>query len=163
MQRYLLKMGLFLGLTLSSSLLLAAQAGSISVKNVAETEIKVVENGVPVIKRVPVQKALPDSEIIYTTTFKNMIDKPASDIVIDNPIPNDSIYKAGSALGNNTSISYSINGGKTYGIPDALKIKGKDGKERQALPSEYTHIRWVYQGSLAAGKSSDISFRTIVK
>lgn len=150
-------------IALTSSSALAAQPGSVSLRNIAETEVKVVENGASVTKRVPVQKALPDTEIIYTTTFKNLIDKPVADIVIDNPIPNDSTYKADSAAGNNAIISYSINGGKSYGAPDTLKIKGKDGKERKALPSEYTNIRWVYQGSLAAGKSSDISFRTVVK
>ncbi len=142
---------------------LAAESGSVSVKNVAEMEVKVIVNGLAVLKRVPVKKALPDTEIIYTTTFKNIIDKPVNDIVIDNPVPNDSVYKAGSALGNNTAISYSINGGKSYGAPETLKVKGKDGKDRLALPSEYTHLRWIYQGALAAGKSSDISFRTVVK
>jgi uncharacterized repeat protein (TIGR01451 family) len=164
MQHNLLKMALMVGLTLGSTIdALAAQAGSVSVKNVAETEVKVLENGATVVKRVPVQKALPNTEIIYTTTFKNIIDKPVADIVIDNPIPNDSSYKAGTAIGNNTVISYSVNGGKTYGSPESLKIKAKDGKERIALPTEYTHVRWVYQGTLAAGKSSEVSFRTIVK
>jgi uncharacterized repeat protein (TIGR01451 family) len=147
----------------SSFSAMAAQPGSVSLKNVAETEVKVVENGVTVLKRVPVQKALPDAEIIYTTTFKNLIDKPVADIVIDNPIPNDSVYKADSAIGSNVVVSYSINGGKNYGAPETLKVKGKDGKERRALPSDYTNIRWMYQGSLAAGKSSEISFRTVVK
>ncbi len=142
---------------------LAAQAGSVSVKNVAEMEIKVIENGVTVLKRVLVQKALPDAEIIYTTTFKNLIDKPVGDIVIDNPVPNDSSYKAGSALGANSVVTYSVNGGKNYAAPDALKVKGKDGKDRTALASEYTHIRWTYQGTLAAGKSSEVSFRTVIK
>jgi uncharacterized repeat protein (TIGR01451 family) len=141
----------------------AATPGSVSLKNIAEMEVKVIENGVSVIKRVPVQKALPDAEIIYTTTFKNLIDKPVGDIVVQNPVPNDSIYKSGSAIGSNTVISYSVNGGKSYGAPDTLKVKTKDGKERQALASEYTHIKWIYQGALAAGKSSDISFRTVVK
>ena len=150
-------------LACASLALHAATPGSVSVKNIAEMEVKVVENGVPVIKRVPVQKALPDAEIIYTTTFKNLIDKPVGDIVVENPVPNDSMYKSGSAMGSNTVISYSVNGGKNYGAPDTLKVKTKDGKERQALASEYTHIKWVYQGALAAGKSSDISFRTVVK
>jgi uncharacterized repeat protein (TIGR01451 family) len=163
MQIYLQKISAALGLALCTTLILAAQAGSVSVKNVAETEIKTVENGVTVVKRIPVQKAIPDTEIIYTTTFKNIIDKPVADIIIDNPIPNDSVFKSGSALGNNTAISYSVNAGKTFGAPETLKVKGKDGKDRAALPSEYTHIRWVYQGSLPAGKSSDVSFRTIVK
>jgi uncharacterized repeat protein (TIGR01451 family) len=142
---------------------LAADAGSVSVKNIAETEKKVLENGVLVVKRTPVTKALPDTEIIYTTSFKNLINKPVGDIVIDNPIPNDSVYKAESATGANTVITYSVNGGKNYGVPATLTVKGKDGKDRPALPSEYTHIRWVYQGALAVGKGGEVSFRTVVK
>ncbi len=151
---------LAIGITIPAS---AQEKSSVSLKNIAEMERKVVENGVTVIKRVPVSKAVPDSEIIYTTTFKNLIDKPVGDIVVENPVPNDSVYKAGSAQGSNTAITYSANGGKNYGLPAALTVKGKDGKERTALPSEYTHIRWTYQGALAAGKSGEVSFRTVIR
>ena len=54
----------------------AYAADAVEVKSMAEQEVEVVEKGKKVIKRVPVDKAVPGSEIVYTTTFKNLISKP---------------------------------------------------------------------------------------
>ncbi len=49
-----------------------AQQNPILVKNVAETEIEVKNaQGVVEKKRVPLDKATPGTEVIYTTTFTN--------------------------------------------------------------------------------------------
>ena len=143
---------------------LAFAAGAVEVKSTAEIEIKKTnKEGKVEITRGKVKSAPPGSEIIYTTSFKNMINKPVGNIGISNPIPNDTTYKAGSAEGTNTSITYSVDGGKTYDVPENLKAKDKEGKDRSALPAEYTHIRWVYKAELAAGKTSDVSFRAVIK
>jgi len=141
----------------------AFAADAVEVKSVAEQEVEVVEQGKQVIKRVPVGQAVPGSEIIYTTTFKNLIDKPVGNIAITNPVPNDMVYKGGSALGANTVITYSVDGGKQYATPDKLTVKTPEGKIRPALASDYTHIRWTYKGELGVGKSGEVSFRAVIK
>ena len=74
-----------------------AQQNPILVKNVAETEIEVKNpQGVVEKKRMPLDKATPGTEVIYTTTFTNQGSKPAGNIAITNPLPNDTIYVAGS-------------------------------------------------------------------
>ena len=150
---------------LLASLHLTAHAapGAVEVKSIAEQEVEIMEKGKKVIKRAPVEKAVPGTEIIYTTSFKNLIDKPVGNIAITNPVPNDTAYKGGSAFGNNTDMSFSVDGGKTFGTPDKLKVKGKDGKERAALPAEYTHIRWTYKGEVGVGKTGDVGFRAVIK
>ena len=140
-----------------------AAPGALELKSLAEKEITVVKNGKKEIKRVVVEKALPQDEIIYTTTFKNLINKPAGDIVITNPVPNDSVYKGGSAAGSNTVITFSVDGGKQFASADKLTVKTIEDKIRPALPSDYTHIRWTYQGELGVGKSGAVSFRTAIK
>ena len=141
-----------------------ATPGAVEIKNVAEVEVEVVDSkGNKMLKRQPVEKAVPGTEVIYTTTFKNLIAKPVGNIAITNPVPNDTTYKGGSATGANTDITFSVDGGKTFANPDKLKLKGKDGKERSALPAEYTDIRWTYKGDLGVGKSNDVSFRAVIR
>jgi len=141
----------------------AADAG-IKVTSIAQTEVEVIDrNGKKTLKRNPVEKAVPGSEVIFTTTFENTIGKAASNIVINNPVPKDTEYKAGSAFGNDCEILFSADGGKTFGHADELKVKNKEGKERNALPKEYTHIRWTYKVPLAPGKSSEVGFRAMIK
>jgi len=142
----------------------ARAADAVEIKSVAEVEVEVVNSqGKKELKRQPVEKAVPGTEVIYTTTFKNLIAKPVGNIAITNPVPNDTTYKGGSATGANTDITFSVDGGKTFANPDKLKLKGKDGKERSALPAEYTDIRWTYKGDLGVGKSNDVSFRAVIR
>lgn len=143
-----------------------AQAASTAVKvtSIAQVEVEAIgKDGKKVLKRGPVEKAVPGTEVIYTTTFENIIKKPVSDIVIDNPIPNASEYKAGSAFGKDCEILFSADGGKKFGHAEELTVKDADGKERTALAKEYTHIRWTYKGQLAAGKSGEVGFRAAIK
>ncbi|QDC44264.1 hypothetical protein [Methylophilus medardicus] len=144
-------------------LLAHAEKGAVEVKSIAEKEIKSVVNGKTEVKRVPVKSAPPDTKIIYTTTFKNISNKPVNNIALTNPVPEHTVYEAGSAQGDNTDIQYSVDGGKTYGAATSLKVKGKDDSERPATTSDYTHIRWVYKGELAVGKESSVSFISVVK
>jgi hypothetical protein len=73
------------------------------------------------------------------------------------------VYQGGSARGANTTITYSVDGGKQYATPDKLTVKTPDGKVRPALASDYTHIRWTYKGDLGVGKSGEVSFRAVIK
>jgi uncharacterized repeat protein (TIGR01451 family) len=141
----------------------AQPAGTIELKNVAEVEVEIKNaQGNIERKRTPVSLAIPGTEVIYTTTFKNTGNKPAGSIVINNPIPNNTILVPGSAYGANADITYSVDD-KTFAAPDKLKVTGKDGKEVTATTADYTAIRWTYKGELAAGKASEAGFRTVIK
>jgi len=148
----------------SFSLNAHAADGTINLTSIAQVEIEVTgKDGKKTRQRAPVTKAVPGTEVIYTTTFANTLNKAAENININNPIPNDSEYKGGSAFGKDCEILFSIDGGKTFGHAEQLKIKGADGKERTALPKEYTHIRWNYKAKLAPGKSGEVGFRAVIK
>jgi uncharacterized repeat protein (TIGR01451 family) len=142
----------------------AHAADAIKVTSIAQVETETAgKDGKKILKRVPVQKAIPGTEVIYTTTFENIIKKPVGDIVINNPIPNASEYKAGSAFGKDCDILFSVDGGKTFGHAEELMVKDADGKTRPALAKEYTNIRWTYKKQLAAGKSGEVGFRAAIK
>ncbi len=141
-----------------------AQKGPVTVKSVAEVETEVKNaQGTIEKKRAPVSQAIPGTQVVYTTTFTNDSGKPAENIALDNPIPTNTTYIDGSAFGDNTSITFSIDGGKAFATPDKLKVKTPEGKERAAVASDYTHIRWAYKGALAVEKSSSAGFRVLIK
>lgn len=142
----------------------AADAGAVKLTSLAEVEeVTVGKDGKSSVKRVPPAKAVPGTEVIFTTVFENVSAKPAGDIVITNPVPDNTRYKAGSAMGRDIDITFSVDGGRTFAAPEQLKVKGADGKPRAAQPSEYTHLRWRYKKQLPPGKSSDVSFRAIIQ
>ena len=148
---------------LAASISFSAYAAGVEFSNRAEVDITTVKDGKKEIKRVPAKKVAPDGEVIYTTTFKNTIDKAISNIVVTNPVPANMLYTADSATGANTVITYSVDGGKIYDAAEKLTVTGKDGKQRPAQAADFTHIRWVYKGDLSTGKSSDVGFRATVK
>ena len=156
---------LLFSLAASAGSLALAQAGggNIEFKNVAEieTEVKGADGKVEK-KRGPVQKAIPGTVIIYTSSFKNIGSRGAGNISVNNPIPANTTLVAGSAYGENTEINYSADGGKTWATADKVKLKGADGKERAAGVSEITHIRWTLKNELPAGKQSEVGFRVVV-
>lgn len=145
------------------SLDVQAATANIKVTSIAEVEVDVVKDGKKQIKRSAPDKAVPGTEVIFTNTFENVGSKTASDIVINNPIPANTEYKAGSAFGNDCAIVFSADGGKIFSAAENLKAKGADGKEHAAIPRQYTHIRWTCKGQLASGKSGEVGFRAVVK
>jgi uncharacterized repeat protein (TIGR01451 family) len=151
--------------TFFSGMSLAAYAaeGAIKITSTAEVEREVVVNGKKEMKRMPVTKAVPGTEIIFTNQFENVTAKAASDVVINNPIPESTEYKAGSAFGADCDIQFSVDSGKKFGHAEELKIKDADGTEHTALAKDYTNIRWVNKSQLPAGKAGEVGFRVIIK
>lgn len=139
-----------------------AARGAINISSIAEMEIEAVnEDGEKELKRIPVETAVPGDEIIYTTTFENIINKPAGNIAITNPVPNDTTFRR--ADGANTDINFSVDGGKQYASADKLSVKTQQGNNRAAVPADYTHVRWFYKGELGVGETSEVSFRAVIK
>lgn len=140
-----------------------AQQGSIELKSEAFKEVETVDrDGRKEYKLVAPGLVLPKDEILYITTFTNVGDKPATDVVITNAVPNNSVYKTGSAFGAGTDITYSIDGGKVFAAADKLFVDEDNGR-RPARADEYSHIRWIYHNQLAPGASGTVTFRTIVQ
>lgn len=153
-------------LALLGGVSLSARAADDAIKltSIAQVEVEVTgKDGKKTFALAPVEKAVPGTEVIYTTTFENRINKAASNIVISNPIPEHTKYTAGSAFGKDCEILFSADGGKSFAAAEKLKIKDANGVERTALPKEYTDIRWIYKGQLAPGKSGEVGFRSVIK
>ena len=98
----------------------------------------------------------------YTIRFENTSsqDVTAGSVVITNPLPEETVYLEGSAMGLDTLITYSVDG-ENFAAPDALLI-GEGAQARTASAADYRAIRWAYQPLLPAGAASEVSFELLI-
>jgi uncharacterized repeat protein (TIGR01451 family) len=151
------------GATLAAFASFAAAAEScIELITTAETEQAYTdEQGRQATRLVPVAKALPGDEVVWTVTAKNLCDKPAENIVIANPVPEHMTLVANTAMGVGTQITYSVDG-KDFKPVDALSVRDADGAARNARPEEIRHIRWAYDAAFTPGATAFVRYRAMV-
>jgi uncharacterized repeat protein (TIGR01451 family) len=81
-------------------------------------------------------------------------------------IPVGTVFVAGSAAAENgSSVTYSIDGGKTFSTQPIIEEKQEDGTvKRVAAPvSMYTEVRYEWSDALAAGGKLSASYKVRVK
>jgi uncharacterized repeat protein (TIGR01451 family) len=142
---------------------LAAPKVELSIQ--AEKEVTVTEDGKKVTKRVAAEEAAPGETIIFTIAYANTGDEAATNVVVNNPLPEGTAYVPGSAT-EKGEVTFSIDGGETFKKPSLLtyEITAPDGKKekRTASPEQYTHVRWQLP-EIPAGERGEVSFRVQVK
>ncbi len=122
-----------------------------------EEEVEVTDaQGNRSLKRVPAESVIPGDTVVYTTRYHYSGEQAADNVVITNIIPKEVTFLPGSAAGSDT-ITFSIDGGKTFDREENLTISTADGKSRPAKAKDYTHIRWLLP-TVSSGQSGDISF-----
>ncbi len=137
-----------------------AEKGKVELKMAAEKEVAITgADGSKTMERVPAEKVIPGDLVIYTITYTNKGDKPAENLVVKNPIPEHMKYVDGSAAGENSAITYSVNNGKTYDVPEKLTVKDAKGNTVKVKPSDYTNIRWTLTKPVAPESSGTVSFK----
>lgn len=162
MKNVILKITMLFGLAVFSFAAFAEQ-GPIKFTNTVMKEVIEKNNkGEKVIRYVEPVIAIPGNTMMYTITFENIGDKPVSNIVVNDPLPNNSKYLVGTATGRHTTITYSVDG-KYFAVPEKIKIKDKDGKLKIASADKYTHIRWVYKKDLTPGEIGKVTFKTKIR
>ena len=123
-------------------------------------------DGKEVRKIVPTAKIEPGQTLIYTLKYRNDGDEKATDVAINNPIPDNTVYVVGSATGAGSEISFSIDGGKSFKQPTLLtyEITDSTGKavKKMVAPAEYTHIQWLVR-EIAPGQRGEMLFQVKVK
>lgn len=112
---------------------------------------------------VPITKLDPSQEIVFTIEFSNTADRMTDRVVITTPIASEVYYKDGSATGLGTEIDFSVDGGRSWGKPEALSVRDADGKARLATGRDYTHIRWRLLAAMAPGQEGAVQFRALLK
>ena len=93
---------------------------------------------------------VPGDVLKYELTSENDGEKPAGNLVVTQPVPNQTHYVLESAKANGAELTFSIDGGETFVAEPLVEVTLPDGTvELQPAPAEaYTHIRWDYGQSL---------------
>lgn len=164
MKRLTLLTTLLLALTLAATAAFAAAKVSIKIK--AEKEVVTVKGGKKEVRIVPATKFAPNDLIIYTITYTNLGNEPATNAVVDDPIPAGTSYVPGSAKGEGADIVFSIDKGKTFDKPTLLTYEsvGAAGKKQRhiAAPEDYTNVRWIV-ANIPPKASGKLEFKVRVK
>jgi uncharacterized repeat protein (TIGR01451 family) len=132
----------------------------------AEKEIIVKEGSRNVKKRVAAKTIEPGEIIIYTIRYSNRGNEDATNVDVKNPVPGNTEFVSGSAKGKGADITFSADGGKSFGKGSSVtyQVKKSTGKTitRKAGPENYTNVRWVI-ARVKPGKSGKLEYRVRVK
>lgn len=140
------------------------EKGEVKLTVVAEMEVEVVNaDGQKEMQRVPAEKVVPGDVVIYTIEYKNNGREAAENFVITNPVPQHMVYLTGSAKGESTEITFSVDGGDSYDMPGNLTVADSEGTRAAATASDYTHIRWALNDSVAPNGTGLVTFKARLK
>lgn len=143
----------------SSANAISQEQGHLNVTTLVQTEkVRVGDDGERQTRLVAADTVVPGDVVIYTTTVENISDEGAENVVVTSPVPEHLSYVAGSAFGPGMVIEFSVDGGVTYAAAGELMVDD-DGQSRAATADDFTHIRFVMQGELAAGAQGIARFR----
>lgn len=105
------------------------------------------------------QVVIPGDKLVFTLSYTNTSDTPATNFVVNNPLP-DAVAFDSTA---DPEASVSVDGGSTWGQLADLTVKNPDGTDRPARASDVTHVRWVFANSIPAHATGRLMFRGIVR
>lgn len=141
----------------------APAEAAMTAKQVVEKEIVVRDkNGAETVKRAPADKVAPGETIVYAIKYKNDAKDAASDITLVMPVPKEVAYVEGSVSGDETSVAFSADGGRTYVARGRLTVV-EGGTARPARGDEITHIRWTLAGPIAPNAAGEVSYKGVLR
>jgi uncharacterized repeat protein (TIGR01451 family) len=135
----------------------------IAVRAIAEVERPVHERGRDTNTLVPAERVVSGDAVIYTLEVRNTATATVPPPTVTYPVPEHMIYTADSAVGPVTQVTYSIDEGLTFDVPENLKIAQPSGEPRAATAADYTHIRWQLKNALKGNSVAFVRFRATVK
>jgi uncharacterized repeat protein (TIGR01451 family) len=153
-------------LTLAVVLLAGAAAtavadapGGVELRATAEIEVPVTgDDGSVAVHREPAVKVVPGNEVVYTMHYRNASVDAAEDVVITNPLPVHMTLMRTGGLPPEVSLTFSVDGGRTFGALARLQVPGPDGQPRPATAADCTHLRWNFTRPLAPGETGSVDY-----
>ncbi|MDE2561734.1 MAG: DUF11 domain-containing protein [Sphingomonadales bacterium] len=157
MKTFISKFAIAAAFALVSAPALAA-SGQVSLTGDVVQDKVVVDHGASRHVLVKPEKVVPGDKLVFTTHYRNDGKQSVENFVVTNPLPSGVIYSADGASG----AVVSVDGGKTWGALETLKVADGKGGERAAQASDVTHVRWTV-ASIAPGASGAVSYRATVR
>ncbi len=102
---------------------------------------------------------VPGDSLVFVLNYRNSGSAPANQFVITNPLPSAVQYQRS---GDDGAV-VSVDGGKSWGTLDTLRVRDDDGTQRSASDADVTHVRWSFSQPIPAGGTGKILFRGKVK
>ncbi|MZR63242.1 DUF11 domain-containing protein [Alcanivorax sp. DP30] len=150
---------------LCSGLLMAGAAQAapqVSVTVKVERDVQTTDaDGNTDVQRQEAGDAAPGETLYYTITYANSGDESATNVKLDNPVPDGASFIAGSAWGEGTDMLFSIDGGKSFKKAAALTYS-QGGETRTAMPEQYNALRWVVP-DIQPNTTGSVGFSVLVK
>jgi uncharacterized repeat protein (TIGR01451 family) len=139
----------------------AQEPASISSELIAEVREEVkLPQGTTLVRYQPATAITQGQTVFYTLRLRNISPAPVRDATAVQKIPSNTIYVLGSASGPATDITFSTDGGQTFGSDSQLRITPPPvGAVRRPQAREYTHIRWRLHHPLAPGATALARFQ----
>ena len=138
----------------------AQEQALVTLRSEVLREVEIVkEDGRKELRLEPAPSAMPGEVLLFRITYTNEGAESAQNVQLTNPVPEHMVYEAGSAQGEGTAVTFSVDGGRTFENQAALTISGEDGKVRPAGPADYTHIRWRLSEPIPRNREGTVSFR----
>jgi hypothetical protein len=136
----------------------AADNVSLSSKVLVE-RVKPGPDGKSVTVREEPGVVTPGDRLVVVLSYRNGGAEPATGFTLTNPIPS-AVAFTGT---DDSSAVLSVDGGKSWGALESLKVVAADGTSRPAVAADVTHIRWSLGQPIAAGSRGELSFRGVVE
>lgn len=134
----------------------------VEIKAVAEVREQVqTADGRTIWRFKPATELQQGDEVFFTLHIRNTTAIVAPDVTVTWPVPANTVYVRGSATGPSAEVSYSVDGGRTFGRGAQLRVRDATGDERSATEGDYTHIRWRLRYPLAPQAVALARFRAI--
>lgn len=109
----------------------------------------------------------PGDILRYTVTGANNGSRPATNLVVTQPIPKQTAYvlNSSSTIKSTAIVTYSIDNGKTFVAKPTVQVKLANGKvETRRAPAEvYTHVRWKFTDAIATKATIGAVYQVRVK
>jgi uncharacterized repeat protein (TIGR01451 family) len=155
--------GLLLALALITGFKCPAASDPISVKAIAEVEQSSVSLGRESTKVIPADRVVSGDTVLYTLEVRNTALTSVAQPVVIYPVPTHMTYTPDSAVGPGTEVTYSVDAGHSFDVPENLRILEPGGQLRAATAADYTHIRWQLKNALKSNSVAFLRFRARVK
>ncbi len=150
---------LSVALLLATASAWAQEPAGIELRATAEIEVAAEQpDGTVVVSRKEAVKVVPGDEVVYTMHYRNLAADEAQDVVITNPIPEHMHLMRTGGLPPELVLSFSVDGGGSFGALADLEVLGEDGRPRPATAADCTHLRWSFQRPLAPGEAGQVDY-----
>ena len=106
-------------------------------------------------------QVLPGDTLRYSVAGKNIGDKGAENLVINQDIPEGMVYVLASAqTASNASVTFSIDDGQTFVANPTIQVQQPDGSllEQPAPAEMYTDVKWEFENTLTPELGVDASY-----